>query len=568
MFKLQLISISIILGAATLAAAANDGTQQRAGRPARDWVFFSDKGYSTRAEIEAAVRDLEASYPPRAVERRRARRALPGLFDERDLPVASAYVSAVEALGADVHVRSRWLNAVSVSASAAALDEIRKLPFVREVRQVIGGKRVEPAARRAPGGGVTRGFYGWADEQTQQINLVALHALGETAQGVIIGILDTGFQRSHVAFNDAGHPLSVIAEYDFVDDDANAAYEAGDHPDQHVHGTLILGTLGAYRPNELVGTAYDASFVLAKTEDITDEYPAEEDNYVAGLEFVEFHGADVATSSLGYIDWYTQADLDGQTAVTTVAVNLATANGLICCTAAGNSYHDSNPTTSSLIAPADAFDVFTCGAAWSDDSIADFSSDGPTADGRVKPEVLARGVNTRSVWPYDNVNYAEASGTSLSTPLVAGAVACLIGANPGWGVGQMREHVLYSAKDFVAVHATDPTFVRGYGVLDALAAHSYRDCNDNQIDDATDIANSTSQDVNGNGVPDECETGDMNCDGSVDGFDVDGFVLALTDPAGYADTYPECDIGRADVDGDGSLSGFDIDPFVELLTGG
>lgn len=112
---------------------------------------------------------------------------------------------------------------------------------------------------------------------------------------------------------------------------------------QHWHGTAILGTIGAYKPDTLIGGAYDAAFYLAKTEDITREEPIEEDFYVAGLQWIEANGADLATSSLGYIDWYTQDDLDGETATTTIAVNIATANGLACCTAAGNGGHDNAP---------------------------------------------------------------------------------------------------------------------------------------------------------------------------------------------------------------------------------
>ncbi len=487
----------------------------RQDAPVRAWVFFVDKGLRSQAAIDAALADLARTYNPRAIARRKLRRTAPGLFDQRDLPLAAAYVQAVEATGARIHVTSRWLNAVSVIADRAQIRAIAELPFVRRLQPVRRGRRIEPA----PGAQLTqaappRGWYGYAEDQLNQMNLIAVHDAGYTAQGVVIGILDTGFERSHEAFNYPGHAVDVLAEWDFVDNDGDTSQEPGDDSEQHVHGTLILGTLGAYAPDEFVGSAYDASFVLAKTEDVTGEYPAEEDNYVAGLEFVENHGADLATSSLGYIDWYTQADLDGQTAVTTVAVNTATDNGLICCTAAGNEYHDSNPSTSHLIAPADAFAVITCGAVDAWDDIADFSSDGPTADGRVKPEVLALGVDTISVWPYDTSGYVYASGTSLSTPLVAGAVACLVQAHPEWTVADVRNHLFYTA-DYYASHGTyDATYVRGYGLIDAYAAlnFSFTDCNGNGIDDGDDIAGGTSQDCNTNGVPDECDIADGTSD--------------------------------------------------------
>lgn len=79
-------------------------------------------------------------------------------------------------------------------------------------------------------------------------------------------------------------------------------------------------------------------------------------------------------------------------------------------------------------------------------------------------------------------------------------------------------------------------------------------------------------DTNGNGTLDSCETlavvGDLNCDGTVNNFDIDPFVLALTDPAGYNSSQPDCDINLGDINGDGAVNNFDIDPFVALLTGG
>lgn len=478
------------------------------GTPIKVWVFFIDKGFASERERAAAMRRLHATYDRKAVQRRQLRRTAPGLFDERDLPVAAAYIDAVRATGAELHITSRWLNAVSAWVNAEQAEAIAALPFVESIEPVRRGRRIEPPAPDeeqfpvAPLGG--RGFYGAAEEQLEQMNLIALHAEGATGEGIIVGILDTGFVRTHEAFNHPDHPLQVIAEYDFINMDENTGIEEGDPYSQHRHGTLILGTLGAYMPEELVGGAYDAAFILCKTEDTSDEYPGEEDNYVAGLEFIEANGGDVSTSSLIYLDWYTQEDMDGQTAVTTIAVNAATENGLYCCTAAGNEGHDQNPQTSHLGAPADAFQAITCGAVESTGEIAGFSGDGPTADGRVKPEVLARGSSTHTVNPDDDHGYDTASGTSLSTPLVAGAVACIVQAQPTWTVDQLREFLFVTADYYVANGTFDPYYVYGYGVLDAYGAVAL-DCNHNGVFDDQDIDNGTSEDVNGNGIPDECE---------------------------------------------------------------
>jgi hypothetical protein len=550
-----------------------------ASGPVKAWIFFTDKGLDSPAASRTAVQAVAASYDPRAVRRRmlRGQSAREGgaLFDERDLPVAQAYLDAVATTGARVHVASRWLNAVSAYVTAEQAARIAERPFVRRLQPVAWSRRIVPLDVRPqgggrfptpPSGGPRDGLdYGDAADQLNQINLVALHNQGYTADGVIIGVLDTGFQRTHAAFNNPSHPVNVLAEWDFVNNDGNTAIESGDPGGQHAHGTMILGVLGAYQPGSLVGGAYNASFVLCKTEDITQEVPAEEDNYVAGLEFIENHGGDMTTSSLGYIDWYTQADLDGQTAVTTIAVNIASSLGVHCCTAAGNGHHDDNPGTSHLIAPADAFRVLTCGAVDAAGIIAGFSSDGPTADGRVKPELLARGVGTFTVSPWDNLTYATVSGTSLSTPLLACAVACLTQAHPDWTVDQMRSALMNSAADFIANGTYDPLFVRGYGIVNAYAAA--QDCNGNGLPDLLDISTQTSGDCDADGVPDECEwvPGDVNCDCAVDADDIAPFVLALTDPAAYQGQFPRCNIERADADADASIDGRDIKTFVGLL---
>jgi len=503
--------------------------------PIKVWVLFeARKGLESQRELTSAVSKLAPMFDPKAIERRRLRRTAPGLFDIRDLPVPQSYVEAVRRTGADVKVVSRWVNGLSAIADRDQIQTIAQLPFVRTVQPVLRTRPILPTEvkrvgshrsdAQTYGNKSSQAFYGNSEAQLAQINLIALHGLGYTGAGVRVGILDSGFIRTHEAFNQPGHLVNIVAEYDFVRNDGNTAFESGDYPGQSDHGTYILGVLGAYKPDVLVGGAYDASFILCKTEDIGSETPVEEDNYVAGLEFIEQHGGDMATASLGYIDWYTQADLNGATAVTTIAVNTATANGLYCVNAAGNEGHDANPATSHLIAPADAMEVLACGAVTSTGTITSFSSDGPTADGRVKPEVLALGSSTQTVSPSNDHGYASASGTSLSTPLVAGAVACLVQAHPTWTVQQMRRYLMFTAGDYVANHTYDPMFVRGYGIIDALAASAEdcdgngvadsvdlaqgaRDCNHNLMPDACDIANGFSIDENGNGIPDECEIG-------------------------------------------------------------
>ncbi len=475
--RLCLLLLACLLSIVSRAGATGGGSAPPAAAPEEpalvQWIFFTDKGIASPAQLDAALARVAAAADPRTVARRQARRTLPGLFDERDLPVVPGYVEAVRATGARVRVASMWVNAVSVEATAEQLAAIERLPFVKTTQPVARSRRIEPRIAPAPAAAPDQrpaGFYGLAEDQLAQINLIELHSAGYTGRDVRIGVLDTGFLRTHDAFNHPEHPLNVVAEWDFVFDDGNTANEGNDHPDQHNHGTIILGTLGGYLPGEYVGGAYDASFILCKTEDIRSETPVEEDYYVAGLEFIEANGGDMATASLIYIDWYTQEQLDGRTAVCTIGVNIATANGVHCCNAAGNMGHDQNPNTSHLGAPADAFQVITCGAVEPTGEIAGFSSDGPTADGRVKPEVLARGTQAWSVAPWDNHGWAEAAGTSMSTPQVAAVVACLIDARPNWTVDQLRESLFTTADYYVLNGTFDPLHVHGYGVVNAYDA--------------------------------------------------------------------------------------------------
>lgn len=512
--------------------AVNLAPRRGQDQTVRVWVFFTDKGIGTTDSYRAALAAQAAAYSPRAIQRRTLRRTLPGLFDHHDLPLADGYVAQVLATGVGLRTKSEWLNAVSVEATVGQINALAGLPFVRLIKPLARSARIDPEVKPIvsvpQAAGPADFFYGNAAAQLNQINIPAAHDAGYTGQGIIIGILDTGFNRTHEAFHEPGHELDMRGEWDFINDDGNTGPEEGDHFDQHRHGTLILGTIGGYKPKTFVGGAYDAAFYLAKTEDVTSETPIEEDYYVQGLQWLEGNGADVVTSSLGYIAWYTQDDLDGETAVTTIAMNIATANGLVCCTAAGNYGHDGDPETSSLIAPADAFQVLTCGAVASDGSISSFSSDGPSADGRVKPELLALGSSTATVDPNNDTNYVTASGTSLSTPLVACAAALVVQAHPDWSVAQVRSALFRTASDFVEHGTSDAMFIRGFGIIDVMAAIGTTFIGDLDEDGDTDLIDWASyQDCfSGPDVPPtpECEAADLDEDNDVD---VDDFSIFL-----------------------------------------
>jgi subtilisin family serine protease len=442
------------------------------------WVQLSDKGISSAEEGAQALLALEATFDPRALQRRRARRTLPGLFDERDLPLHQPYLDGIHSTGAELRVRSRWLNGVGILATREQLSEVEALPFVQGVTDIHPARSGEEPAGRIPydpdllrgGPEGERDPYGWSATQIRQLNLPPLHEAGFRGRGIRIGVIDTGFLTSHPAFQNPSHPLDIVAQWDFVDNDTVAFPEPGDDPTYHEHGSLILGALAANLPGELMGSAPEAEYILLKAEDSGPEYFLEERWFVAALEFAEANGADIISSSVVLYEGYDREDVDGFTSVMAQGWNLATGNGVIGLQGGGNSGYDDDPTTHHLLPPAGAPDVITVGAATSAGEVARFSSDGIALEGTVKPELLALGQGTASISPYEAGAYTTSAGTSMATPVLAGAVACLLQAHPGWSVAQIREALFHSGDFFRKRGGPDPLFIQGFGIPDLARA--------------------------------------------------------------------------------------------------
>ncbi|MBM3316426.1 MAG: S8 family serine peptidase [Candidatus Eisenbacteria bacterium] len=464
------------------------------------WVFLRDRGSERTAalatagagedpltladeEILAAARSLSP-----AAWARRSRGGAAGLPDLHDLPLHEPYVAEIARLGR-LRCRSRWLNAVSVWLTPEARERAAALPFVSAVKRVAGAARaafgpdrdeegrplealLSVERRPAAGAHLPRTYtpdwrarltYGPSRGQLSEIAVPPVHGLGYSGNGVRLMMIDTGFYKDHDAF----HGADILAEWDFVFGDGETQNEPEDWPWQHHHGTGAWSVAGGFAPGRLVGPAFGASFLLAKTEDPLSETRVEEDYYVAALEWGDSLGVDITSASLNYLCFdggfcYSVADRDGDTAVITVAVDVAASRGILCVNSLGN-YGCAARTT--MGTPADADSMLACGAVDSLNVIASFSSCGPTFDGRTKPEVVARGVQTYMAGAGIPDAYGPGSGTSFSTPLVAGAAALLMEAHPEWSAMDVRRALLETAD-----RAAAPDQRRGWGRIDVRAA--------------------------------------------------------------------------------------------------
>ncbi|MBD3165956.1 S8 family serine peptidase [bacterium] len=446
--------------------------QQQAGRaalPQKVWIHLTDRGAWERlspAQIDSAA--LADGLTERALERRR----IEGLTSDAlitiaDLPPDPSYLQTLSEQGAEIGEVSRWFNCVSAYCNDNDLPVIRSLPFVAAVEPVHA---TQPAGFSytveghwesfpSPGPGATgAGLYGPSYLQNLMVNAVEAHRRGYNGRGVLLAVLDSGYELTHESFSD----LDIVAEYDFVEDDDNTGYEEGeDVRGQPAHGTGCMSVIAGYQPGNLIGVAHGVSLVLAKTEDVRSETPAEEDNWVAAVEWAERLGASVLSSSLSYSDWYTLADYDGRTPITSLVAERAHKLGMVLATSAGNE----GPQPRTVSPPSTGPFVLGIGAVDSTGKIGGFSSRGPTSDGRIKPDLVAMGVRTAVASPFSDHRYSRWNGTSLSTPVMGGVIACVRSARPDWNAGQATRALRATAS-----RADRPDNIYGWGIPDIIAA--------------------------------------------------------------------------------------------------
>ncbi len=409
----------------------------------RVWVMLSDKG-----DLGPVTQWLSP-----AALRNRANQGL-GL-DLRDAPVSQTYLRELAASGAVVQYPSRWLNAVSVEASPEAIEEIRSLPFVKGIRPVALLRSLQsPLTLDCD----TVGYLGTAQRQLGMLGLDQLHVAGFTGKGVRIAVFDNGYRRvdSLAGMAHLFEENRILHTWDFVDNE-EAVFDSCVHCK---HGTYVFSILAARQPGGLNGGAPDADYLLFRTEDDYGETHQEESNWIAAAERADSLGAQIFTTSLGYKDFdagegdYEHGDLDGNTALITIAADIAASRGILVVNSAGNNGNNG------INAPADGDSVLAVGAVNECEEIAPFSSRGPSGDGRIKPDVVAMG---QMAYYYDtDGSIRKGNGTSFSCPLMTSLAACLWQKHPALTAWELHQ-VLIQAGD----RYETPDMVYGYGLPNA-----------------------------------------------------------------------------------------------------
>ncbi len=436
-------------------------------------IFFTDKGINKNDVLNKgsdvylnALNDLNE----RSIERRKKTLG-ENLITYEDVPLYEPYINTLKAAGIKIVHKLKWFNAVSAYLNESQLEMLARYEIIETIREVKKHKieKIEISEALNKISSINEEIsYGPSGTQLFISDIPQVHAKGIIGTGVIVGLLDAGFAwRTHEALQNA----HVITEYDFVFKDSVTSDQPGDVPGQHSHGTSVFSIIGGYKDSMLIGAAFGASFILAKTEDIRSEKHVEEDNYAAALEWMENLGVDITSSSLGYSEFdppeesYTYQDMNGKTTIVTKAAELAFERGIVTITSVGN---EGNKAWYYITAPADGFNTIGVGAVTANNNLASFSGRGPTSDGRIKPDVLAQGVNVLIATSSGKNSYNYGNGTSLSAPIVSGAAALLLSAYPHLNNSQVR-HILLETSD----NALTPDNDRGYGLVSAARAISY-----------------------------------------------------------------------------------------------
>lgn len=419
----------------------------------RYMVFFKDKANSS-----FSINNPEAFLSPRSLARRAKNNVQPS---EEDLPVNQSYIDQVAGFGAEIYFSTKWMNGVLVQMEQRLVADITALAIVDHVEYVAPGDILTPIPfARAKFEESPIPPERISKVQYEMLEIDQMHGSGFFGEGVLIGIFDDGFQNynSLSAFENARVAGRIPYTFDFTRNRV-------DVDNSFNHGLRVLSIIGADN-SDILGGAPESDYFLAVTE-APGEYRVEEYNWLFAAEKADSAGVDVINTSLGYNDLfnddsmdYAVEDMDGQTAVITKASNFAAARGIVLVTSAGNSGADDWRIIS---APADSEQVIAVGAIAENTSLAAFSSVGPTADDRLKPDVVALGVSTRLLTSSGGVSFQN--GTSFSAPLITSLAAGLIEAFPNLTASEIRDVIRESGHN-----AASPGNLFGYGIPGFLRA--------------------------------------------------------------------------------------------------
>jgi hypothetical protein len=416
-------------------------------------VYFTDKN------LNINITDPSSLLSERALVRRQ-KSGIPAP-DFRDLPVFSGYLNQIKSLGLSLHCTSKWLNTgLFKTAEPLNTDILLTLPFVKDVKIVKSPAGKSMYADKLDFAADESDFPAY-DKPLTMTGGQALHNAGFDGKGILVAVLDGGFNDADIipSLELLRNRKGIKTTRDFVTGNLNVY-------DHHTHGTAVLSVLAGQIEGVIRGTAPGADFMLFRTEDTSDEFPVEEDFWAAAAEFADSAGADIITSSLGYSYFddpllnYKFSDLDGNSAFVTRAADIAASKGILVFCSAGN---ERNKSWERILAPSDGDSVMCIGAVDENEIISAFSSAGPSADGRVKPDIAAMGVSVTIQTSPSSVSYA--SGTSFSCPVMSGMTACLLQAVPAATNAGIMEAVHQSADRF-----NSPDSLYGYGIPDMSVA--------------------------------------------------------------------------------------------------
>ena len=411
-----------------------------------------------KAATDYSLQKPEMYLSKKSIERRKRQ----GLeIDSTDLPVCKKYVDAIRKKGVHVLVTGKWDNFVTVSCNDSMLiAEIAGLPFVRSTERVWRGvaKRASERDSLINKPLRTDSLYGPAITQIKMSHADRLHEAGFKGQGMTIAVIDAGFHN--VDKIEAMKNINILGTRDFVNPEADIYAESS-------HGMSVLSCMAMNQPNVMIGTAPEASYWLLRSEDEYSENLVEQDYWAAAIEFADSVGVDLVNTSLGYYSFddptknYRYRDLNGHYALMSREAAKAADKGIVVVCSAGNS---GSGSWNKITPPGDAENVITVGAVNKYGVLAPFSSVGNTADGRVKPDVVAVGLGSDVMGTDGNLRHAN--GTSFSSPIMCGMVACLWQACPELTAKEIIELVRRSGD-----RAVFPDNIYGYGIPDLWKAY-------------------------------------------------------------------------------------------------